>query len=146
MGTAHVIREKRKAAGLGERELAEHLGISVAAYGDLERYDDELATVVSYGEARALATSLATPLVELLGLKPSHLPRVSIHKAAALLRERVEQPSCLLDRVEDEVGWYLAKFFEDPMAYAAENPVEFLDDIAKYLQIDLYALVEGHDA
>jgi transcriptional regulator with XRE-family HTH domain len=49
MGTGGAIREGRKSLGLSEQELANRLGISIAAHGDLETYDDELATRVSLG-------------------------------------------------------------------------------------------------
>jgi transcriptional regulator with XRE-family HTH domain len=142
MGTAESIRERRRSLGLRETEVAERLGISIAAYGDLESYDDEFATALTLGDARKLAAILGAPVVDLLDLKPSGLPCTSIRGAADQLRKQAARAHRDLDDVEEEIGWSLARFLIDPEPEAAEEPIEFLRDVANFLQVDLHSLLD----
>lgn len=146
MSTAETIRALRQAAGVSEDQAALALGISLAAYGDLERYDDELIMSVSLGQARALAKLFGTSLTELL--PPEVLPprAVSLAELSSIVRSAASQSGEALGKLEELVGWEVASFLASPGQVTESRPIMFLQDLARPFEVSWSSLAIERDA
>ena len=130
MNTAHRIRESRIRLALTEAGLAEELGLTLAAYGDLEQHPDELATCVTLGQATKLSRLLHVPLLELLSehTSPAAMPAPS--EVANVVSALIKSSGVSVESLEESVGWKLRAFLEEPSALAPRLPVVFFQALA----------------
>jgi len=129
-GYAEAVRAAREAAGKDPGELAAALDVSYESYRDIETFDDELTSVVSFRDAVTLADLVELDLRRLFGADDTI---ATFAELAAAVRTRVDETS--LDEFENEVGWELAAAISDPTAFA-EFPLEGLGDVAAPLGLD----------
>ena len=129
-GYAEAVRAAREAAGKDPGELAAALDMSFESYRDIESYDDELTSVVSFREAVTLAELLELDLRRMFGADDTV---VTFEDLAAALRERLGETP--LEQLEDELGWELADALADPAAFA-EFSLDGLADIATPVGLD----------
>jgi transcriptional regulator with XRE-family HTH domain len=121
---ARHLAAAREAAGVDPGEAAAALGISFESYADLESYDDEILTAVSYREVVALSDLLGFDLQSFFGGSGRHR---RFDELSEELRVRLaEQP---LADLEEEVGWELGAQLETPERFA-DLPLDALADIA----------------
>jgi ribosome-binding protein aMBF1 (putative translation factor) len=123
-GYAETVRAAREAAGKDPGELAAALDMSYESYRDIESYDDEITSVVSFREAVTLADLLELDLRSMFGADDTV---VTFAELADALRERLGET--LLEQLENELGWELADALADPAAFA-EFSLDGLADIA----------------
>jgi transcriptional regulator with XRE-family HTH domain len=112
-GYAETIRAAREAVGKDLRELAAALDMSFESYRDIESYDDEITSVVSYRDVVTLADILELDLRRMFGADDTVLTFADL--AAALQARLREAP---LEQLEDELGWELAGALADPATFA----------------------------
>jgi hypothetical protein len=112
-GYAETIRAAREAAGKHPGDLAAALDISYESYRDIEWYDDEITSVVSFREAVILADLLELDLRRMFGADDTV---VTCAELAAALRVRLGETP--LEQLENELGWELADPLADPAAFA----------------------------
>ena len=129
-GYAETIRAAREAAGKGAGELAAALDMSYESYRDIESYDDEITSVVSYQDAFTLAELLELDLRRMFGADDTV---VTFSDLAAALRVRLGETP--LEQLENELGWELAGALADPTTFA-EFSLDGLADIADPLGLD----------
>jgi hypothetical protein len=129
-GYAETVRAAREAAGKDPRELAAALDMSYESYRDIEWYDDELTSVVSYRDAVSLADLLELDLRRMLGADDTALTFADL---AAALRVRLGETP--LEQLEDELGWELAGALADPTTFA-EFSLDGLADVSAPLGLD----------
>jgi len=129
-GYAEAVRAAREAAGKDPGELAAALHISWPAYRDIEDYDDEITSVVSFAQAVTLANLIGLDLRRLFGAGDGVL---TFDELAAAVRARVRDST--LEQVEDELGWELGEALAHPVAFAG-LPLDALADIAGPLGLD----------
>jgi transcriptional regulator with XRE-family HTH domain len=129
-GYAEAVRAAREAAGKDPGELAEALDMSYESYRDIESYDDELTSVVSFRDAVTLANLLELDLRRMFGADDTV---VTFADLAAALRVRLAETP--LEQLEDELGWELADALADPAAFA-EFSLDGLADIAAPFGLD----------
>ena len=129
-GYAEAVRAAREAAGKDPGELAAALDISYAAYWDIESYDDEITSVVSFAQAVKLANIIELDLRRLFGAGDGVL---TFDELAAAVTARVRDST--LDQVEDELGWELGEALARPAAFA-NFPLDALADIAGPFGLD----------
>jgi hypothetical protein len=129
-GYAEAIRAAREAAGKDPGELAAALDMSWESYRDIESYDDEITSVVSFREAVTLADLLELDLRRLFGADDTI---VTFEELAAALRVRLGETP--LEQLENELGWELADALADPDAFA-EFSLDGLADVAAPFGID----------
>jgi len=129
-GYAEAVRAAREAAGKDPGELAAALDMSYESYRDIESYDDELTSVVSFREAVTLANLLELDLRRMFGADDTV---VTFEDLAAALHERLGETP--LEQLEDELGWELADALADPAAFA-EFSLDGLADIATPVGLD----------
>jgi transcriptional regulator with XRE-family HTH domain len=142
---AATIRRLRLVRGLTEDALARRLGISPEAYGDLERYEDELETAISLAQARELVALLGTDLATVLEVPPS-ATGYSVSELAKVLRADVNALPAGRSSIEEAVGWELGEFFRSPEATAELRPIMFLKALAAHVEVDWRTLLAASDA
>jgi transcriptional regulator with XRE-family HTH domain len=108
-GYAEAIRAAREAAGKDPGELAAALDMSYESYRDIESYDDEITSVVSFRDAVTLADLLELDLRRMFGADDTV---VTFAELAAALRVRLGETP--LEQLENELGWELADALADP--------------------------------
>ena len=141
-GYAEAVRAAREAAGKDPGDLAAALDVSYESYRDIETYDDELTSVVSFRDAVTLASLVDLDLRRLFGADETI---ATFTELAAAVRTRVGETA--LEQFEDEVGWELSAAMADPTAFA-EFTLDGLADIAAPLGLDwrrLLPLSRGTD-
>ena len=129
-GYADAVREAREAAGKDLGELAAALDMSFESYRDIESYDDELTSVVSFRDVVALANLLELDLRRMFGADDTV---VTFADLAAALRGRLAETP--LEQLEDELGWELAEALAEPAAFA-EFSLDGLADVAGPVGLD----------
>jgi hypothetical protein len=102
-GYAEAVRAAREAAGKDPGELAAALDMSYESYRDIETYDDEITSVVSFGDAVTLAELLQLDLRRMFGADDTVLTFADL---AAAVRGRLGETP--LEQLENELGWELA--------------------------------------
>jgi hypothetical protein len=123
-GYADAVRAAREAAGKDLGEMAAALDMSFEAYRDIEDYDDEITSVVSFRDAVTLADLIELDLRRLFGADDTV---VTFAELAAAIRARLDETP--LEQLEDELGWELADALSDPAAFA-EFSLDGLADVA----------------
>jgi DNA-binding XRE family transcriptional regulator len=129
-GYADAVRAAREAAGKEPGELAAALDVTFESYRDIETYDDEITSVVSFRDAITLAELLELDLRRLFGADDTV---VTFAELAATVRARVAETT--LEQVENELGWELADALSDPAAFS-EFSLDGLADVAAPFGID----------
>jgi transcriptional regulator with XRE-family HTH domain len=129
-GYAEAIRAARETAGKDPGELAAALGMSYESYRDIESYDDEITSVVSFRDAVTLAGLLELDLRRMFGADDTVL---TFEELAAALRVRLGETT--LEQLENELGWELADALADPAAFA-EFSLDGLADVAAPFGLD----------
>jgi hypothetical protein len=132
------IREARQRANVSAVDAAAHSGISLPAYDDLERFDDEAFTSADLGILMSLG--------QLLGVSPAQLllggdgdgSRLSFEEISQALREYLEVHSVTVDRFGDEIGWDVSGLVENAANWRTQ-PVEVLYLVCTRLSIDWVA-------
>jgi len=127
---ARRLAAAREAAGIELGDAAAALDIQFAWYADLERYDDEVLTTLSYRQVVLLGDLLALDLVTFFGGSGRHR---DFDELAAELRARVAAGS--LEALEDEAGWELGPQLERPERFA-DMPLDALADICRLVAAD----------
>ena len=147
MKPSHRIRQLREAKAVGTEVLASRLAMSVEAYEDIERYEDELATTASILQVQSLARELGVEVWALFTEESpieSHLKGAEISMALERYREAEGKT---VEELEGEVGWELRNFHEHPDLVIQTCPAMFLQDIAAVLKLNwLRMLPTSHAA
>jgi hypothetical protein len=100
------------------------------SYRDIEWYDDEITSVVSYRDAVTLADLIELDLRRMFGADDTALTFADL---AAALRVRLDETA--LEQLENELGWELAGALADPTTFA-EFSLDGLADVAAPVGLD----------
>lgn len=132
-----TIRHLREQTGLSRQEVAKRIWMNTPSYYDLETYEDEWEDVAELGQLLELSRILETPLLTIVGESVANIhEQLSFPSLADLIRQEVTE-----GRVrEDEIGWDLSEFWEEPMI-AMEYPVSFLKIVGKAVGFDWRCLI-----
>lgn len=133
-GQAERLTEARKSSGRDPGELAHLLGISYEAYGDLERFDEEIVDTISFRQLVLLAGAVHLDLRSFFGAG-DQMDACPFPDLAARLNQLVDDGAVTLAALEDEVGWELREVLEKPDLFE-ELPAVALADIGGRLGID----------
>jgi len=144
-GTARRVEQARKAAGLTEAEAAALIGVSQAAYCDLESYDDEMETCLSLREVRAVGSILGADPVWLLTGRPSPpVHPLPLFDVVASIRAYLAERRLPVSEFEDLTGWGVSEALEKPAA-AWDWNVDGLRDLCDVLGLDYRAVLLAED-
>jgi transcriptional regulator with XRE-family HTH domain len=141
---AERIAAARQRSGISLPEVANRLGLSPAAYDDLEAYDDEAFTSISIEQLCQLADLLgvaASSLVAPAGSPVEALEPVSLVSLAssldAQLRERAERPETLSARL----GWDVSEILSDPRSTWRVCNLDCLQDLCRSVGLSWLGVV-----
>ena len=129
-GHAEAVRAAREAAGRDPRELAAALDVTYESYRDIEWYDDEIASSLSFENVVTLAELLDLDLRHMFSADAAVL---TFGDLAAAVRTRLADTP--LEQVENEIGWELAEALDDPAAFA-QFSLDGLADVAAPFGLD----------
>jgi hypothetical protein len=129
-GYADAVRMAREAAGRDPRELAAALDVSYESYRDIEWYDDEITSSLSFANVVTLAELLDLDLRRMFGADETVMTFADL---AAAVRRRLADTR--IEQLENEIGWELADAVDDPAAFA-EFSLDGLADVAAPFALD----------
>jgi hypothetical protein len=129
-GYAEAVRMAREAAGRDPRELAAALHVTYESYRDIEWYDDEITSSVSFANVVTLAELLDLDLRRMFGADDTVMTFADL--AAAARTRLADTP---LEQLENDVGWELADALDDPGRFA-EFSLDGLADVAAPFGLD----------
>jgi hypothetical protein len=135
------IRDRRKELLLCEATLAEELALSVEAYGDLERYGDELVSCVSLEQATRLAARFGVPLLELVSGDKASAAMPSPTQVARRIASHLAATSRSVESLEDDAGWEVRPLLADPVEVSRRQPIMYFQAIAEAMQLPSLSLV-----
>ena len=135
---AERLRKARENAGKSPQEVAAAVGMNVPSYCDLEAEGyDELWNNISLAELRDICRTLGIHARDLFE-DAAGQERASVVSFALIsdsLRRHLSHHNTALDAFENQVGWSLATFLEDPEA-AWDWNVDGLRDVCRPLLIE----------
>ena len=146
--TADRIRELRLKSGRTESELADALGLTPAAYANLEQDDSEFESTLSISQALRLAGLLGTRLVELVGEggaapAAAPTPAAPIGMVRAALAAQLARSPDSREILEDAIDWDLGPFLEEARDWPTVYTLDFLRRLAALVDLDWRSLLAG---
>jgi transcriptional regulator with XRE-family HTH domain len=134
---ASRIQEARLRTGLSDTEVALRLGLTVSAYWDLERRDDEAFESISLRDLAALGRILMVqPRVLLFGSEADRLKQsITEGEITARLAEKMLERGQTIEQFGDAIGWDIKELLVDPKTLWSFN-VEGLYDLCKPIGVD----------
>jgi transcriptional regulator with XRE-family HTH domain len=142
MAIADRIRDLRDKSGRTERVLADALGLTVEAYGDLEQYDDELETTVSIAQAMMLARLLGADLSEIIGESVASAPMRIAAIRAGMVAELARSPGAR-EELEDLIDWDLGPFLEGTDQWMTVYTLDFMRSLATAIGLSYGEVLAG---
>ena len=141
-GTAERIEAFREKSGKSESEIAEAMGVETSYYSSLEKSDEQFFFSTSISEALKLAEQLGIDLLELLApdSKKEGIGRMSFSQLSQYIINHIGQKGITIEEFEEQTGWQIEDFISNPES-GRENPIIFLIDVGKALEIDWLSLV-----
>jgi transcriptional regulator with XRE-family HTH domain len=141
MKPSERLKEYRERLALDPHELARAIGISSAAYFDLEGFDD-LENAISLGRIAALARLLGVKASALFSNEePSQV--IAPDTLASHLKTFMTLQKITVSEAGDEMGWALETFVDDPNWVILEWNVTCLRDVCRVLDCNWLAALNG---
>ena len=144
MGIADRIGALRLESGSSELELAEELGITVAAYCGLEQQDSEFESVLSIAQALQLAKLLRTDLLGVMGEAEPQV-KVSISRVRAALAAHLGSSAETKEVLEDQIDWAVGPFLEGAAGWTSVYTIEFIKKLTGAIEIEWPLLLAALD-
>jgi transcriptional regulator with XRE-family HTH domain len=141
-GIADRFRSLRERLGKSLDEIADASGISFCNIRDLEWYDDEFDDATSIEDVERVCNALGTSCHELVrgmsGTSAATAKRILPDDIAHAVRLHLASSRISLGQFEDEVGWELQAFLDDPKSYWNWN-IRCLQDVCAAIHLDWIA-------
>jgi transcriptional regulator with XRE-family HTH domain len=131
------IAEARKRVGLDAARVAQELGLSIAAYDDLEAYDDEAYMSVSLDQLRSLGKLLNIAPRSLVAAGGLNLDSEDLSPVQLVshIREYLGARTLSIEQFEDQVGWRVSPVMDNPDALWQAWNADALHDVCEPLAI-----------
>ena len=142
VGSAARIAAFRNRSKHTEADLAQALGITSAAYGQLEDDDKEIESSVSLSQALQLAGLLDTDLLSLLD-ESDGPPPLPIARVRAGLQAELNISPDIRESLEDEIDWDLGPFLEGLSAWGTVYTIGFIKALSAAMSLDWRAVLGG---
>jgi transcriptional regulator with XRE-family HTH domain len=116
-GLATRIASLRKSRGLDVASLASLLGVSVEWVYDIESYDDEVQATLTIRQLLSLCAALCVSPVTLLAPNAILVERtdwIHLSELSEVVARLAESSPAGLDAFEDEAGWFVGHFVQEP--------------------------------
>jgi len=103
---AKIIKQKRIALGLTEMEVAKYANMNIYAYGDVESYDYEFLTQLSFIEAYKICRILHLSIFELMDISiEATAPSAKGEGFPALLEIQMDKLNVSANDLADKIGY-----------------------------------------
>lgn len=135
------IKQGRLNCGLSDVALARRLGISIYEYGDIESYDDELASVVDLHVVRQLCQILDIDPFDLLGISKDNA--YADQKRNELIISQMKNLGISNEELADTIGFEVVAIEEmrtDP-DFLETWTVDLIKELAGALQLPIQSLL-----
>ncbi|GEM_PF-1955101 len=141
---AHHLRTAREKAKKSVKEMAKSLGISVAAYHDLESFDDEFIDCISLQQIAILGKLLHLDLRTFFPRSGEALQKVvSLEDLANTIKDFLNIHHITIQEFQERAGW-------EGISQCLENPLEFLKynmtalaDICEIVGVNWLSVISG---
>ena len=135
---AKRIKEAREKAGLSPEKVAEIVGLSIAAYDDLEEDDDEAFMCVSLGQLRSLAEILLIKPMQVVEKNIDYRNQevITVTQLAERIRENIKYNSEDVESFGERVGWDVSSALEDPNNIWKDWNLDGLQDICNAVGVN----------
>ena len=133
MHAGEFIRERRLALNYKADEVANHIGLNLSSYFDLEQVDVELQTALSLAEIARLEALLAFNIRSVLSEwnKPAE---ISLGELAEAIQAHLQKSNRTVTDFENAAGWEIRSILTNP-AEALEWNLDCLRDVCAALNI-----------
>ena len=118
------------------------MGITSAAYAQLENDDEEIESSVSISQALQLAGLLNTDLLSLLDESNSP-PPLPIARVRAGLQAELDISPDIRESLEDEIDWDLGPFLEGLSGWGTVYTIGFIKALSTAMSLDWRAVLGG---
>ena len=138
-----TIKQARLASGLSDVELVYRLGISIYEYGDIEFYEDELASVVDLHVVRQLFQILHLDPFALLEIPKEDSGSLGDQKRNELIMAQMKHLKMSNEDLADQIGFEVVAIEEmraDP-DFLETWTLDLIKDLAGILQLPIQSLV-----
>lgn len=138
------IRAARVRAGVEPEDVARAVGLNKPWYYDVEGRDDEVTGNISMATLMAIARTLGTTAVELLG-GPGTVggaPKRSSADLVDLARARIAAEHLTVDAYGDRIGWDMAPVLKNP-EHVWQYPFAMLQALCEDVGVDWKEFVDG---
>jgi transcriptional regulator with XRE-family HTH domain len=142
MAIADRIRDLRVKSGRTEALLADVLGLTVEAYGDLEQYDEELETTVSIAQAVTLARLLGADLPEIVGESVAGAPVRIAAIRTGMAGELARSPGAR-EELEDLIDWDLGPFLDGVDQWMSVYTLDFIKSLSTAIGLSYGEVLAG---
>lgn len=124
----------RKRLGLEPFDVASSSGISLAAYNDLEWHND-LNDCIALADLKRLCSALNARMSDLFSEAGSPQEHITFEEIKRKVQDHLTTHHLELSIFEDNIGWELTEFMENPEAAWRWN-INGLRDLCSALGID----------
>ena len=121
-------------------EMAKLLDIPVAAYYDLEAFDDELTTSLSMRQVAQLFNTLGVEPTTFFETDPTEA--LSSDGFVTKINEYLKTRQITIAEFEDQVGWDIDPLLKDPSRLLSYN-VDGLRDISSGIGVHWLSVLQG---
>jgi transcriptional regulator with XRE-family HTH domain len=125
--TAERLKTARIAARLQVADMACQLGVSLAEYGDMESFDDELWTCVRLETLERLAALLRVQTLWLLAGTERTGNQWTFAELSVFITEFLKREHVALTDFEERVGWLIRDALTTPKSIGHWNIVQLMD-------------------
>ena len=142
---ADRIARARQRAGLDCVAVAHQLGMSAAAYDDLEANDDDAFMSISLGQLCSLGQLLNISPRTLIAPEGATLnpERISFVELVDRMRQYMRVHSLSVEQFEDRVGWEVSGPLQNPETAWKDWNLDGLQDICALLGVDWLLALPG---
>ena len=136
-----TIKQARIACGLNDRELADHLGITISEYMDIEFHEDELASVVDLHVVRQLCQILQLDAYDLLRIPEDNCS--TDQKRNELIISQMNKLGISNEDLADRIGFEVVAVEEmqaDP-DFLEKWTYNLIKELAKVLELPIQCLL-----
>jgi len=138
---AKKLLAAREKSGKSPEEIAELLGISTAAYYDLEAFDDEFTTSLSLEKVALLFKLLRIEPATFFETSPAPKP-VSLDAVVQKINEYLNTQRMTVSQFEDRVGWDIEPLLNERSKILSYD-IDAVRDISNEIGIDWLSILQG---
>lgn len=144
------LRNRRVELGLTESDIADHIGLSVMEYHDIESYPDEIYTVVDLEKVKRLFETLGLNFLKTLGIECEFCLGNGVYRSIytlprhMIIRQSREDLKLSRKVLGDHIAFEEATVddMEHNPAFLESWPIDYIRVLSKVLSVPLQILMD----